>query len=444
MIDAQSTSALRIGATRALVVLLLASLAACISSAPQQATRPASASQIQSLEARARAAAKIGDPTAAELYAQLAASTTGTQRIDYLIESARASIARGDTQLARRRLNDAKTGASRDQQQAITVQSARLELGDRKPQAALDMLATLQQPMTVPVQSDAAAVRGQALFELGRPADAVRALVEREVWLDDSASILANQRLIWDGLRKHPPAAPVAPTGDRIVDGWLALAPIATSNPADLRRSLLRWRETYTDHPAAGVLLADLLAAQRATGFPTQIALLLPLTSPQRAQALAIRDGFVAAHLRNAGSDATLDTRLRHVTGRQPSRVLARAARRRRLHRRPAARGGRRASDHASRLRADARAELRANHDAVVAQLLSILAVAGRRGARHRRRDGARAARRPRSRSSRTATAAGARSRRSVRNSSRAAGGCSTSPATTAARKSSRSRSRVS
>ena len=305
MIAIQSTSALRIGATRTLVLLLLASLAACISSPPQQATRPASASQIQSLEARASAAAKIGDPTAAELYAQLAASTTGTQRIDYLIESARASIAHGDTQVARRRLNDAKNGANRDQQQAITVQSARLELGDRKPQAALDMLATLQQPMTVPVQSDAAAVRGQALFELGRPTDAVRALVEREVWLDDSASILANQRLIWDGLRQHPPAATVAPTGDRIVDGWLALAPIATSNPADLRRSLLRWRETYTDHPAAGALLADLLAGQRASGFPTQIALLLPLTSSQRAAALAIRDGFVAAHLRGAGSDAT-------------------------------------------------------------------------------------------------------------------------------------------
>jgi hypothetical protein len=305
MIDAQSTSALRIRATRPLVALLLASVAACVSSPPQQPTRAASASQIQSLEARARAAAKIGDPTAAELYWQLAASTTGTQHIDYLIESARASISHGDAQLARRRLNDAKAGANRDQQQAITVQSARLELADKKPQAALDMLATVQQPTPVPVQSDSAAVRGQALFELGRPADAVRALVDREVWLDDSASILANQRLIWDGLRQHPPATPVAPTGDRIVDGWLALAPIATSNPADLRRSLLRWRETYTDHPAAGVLLADLLASQRATGFPTQIALLLPLTSPQRAAALAIRDGFVAAHLRNAGGDTT-------------------------------------------------------------------------------------------------------------------------------------------
>jgi len=290
---------------RALVVLLLASLAACISSAPQQATKPASASQIESLEARARAAAKGGDPAAAELYAQLAASTSGTQRVDYLIESARASIARGDAQLARRRLNEAKTGANRDQQQAITVQSARLELGERKPQAALDLLATLQQPMSVPVQSDAAAVRGQALFDLGRPADAVRALVDREVWLEDSASILANQRLIWDGLRQHPPPTPIASTGDRIVDGWLALAPIAASNPADLRRALLRWRETYTDHPAAGVLLADLLAGQHAAGFPTQIALLLPLSSPQRAAALAIRDGFMAAHLRNAGNDAT-------------------------------------------------------------------------------------------------------------------------------------------
>src|SRR5262245_40737076 len=92
MLDAEFTSALRIRATRTLVVLLLASLSACISSAPQQASKPASASQIQSLEARARAAAKIGDPTAAELYAQLAASTTGSQHVDYLIESARASI----------------------------------------------------------------------------------------------------------------------------------------------------------------------------------------------------------------------------------------------------------------------------------------------------------------------------------------------------------------
>ena len=52
-------------------------------------------------------------------------------------------------------------------------------------------------------------------------------------------------------------------------------------------------------------LLAELLAAQRATAFPSQIALLLPLSSPQRAFALAIRDGFMAAHLRNQSATPT-------------------------------------------------------------------------------------------------------------------------------------------
>jgi len=306
MSDAKSTSPIRIAATKLLLAMLLASLGACVTSPPQQTTtRPLPGGQVQSLEARARAAAQIGDAAATELYAQLAASATGTQRVDYLIESARSAVAHRDAQTARRRLNDAKTTANRDQQQAIAVLLAQLEVNDRKPQAALDLLAAVQQPTPVPVLRDAAAVRAQALFQLGRQLDAVRALVEREIWLDNSAAILANQRLIWDGLREHPPAAPPAPTGDRIVDGWLALAPIATSGTADLRRSLLRWRETYWDHPAAGVLLADLLAAQRAAGFPTQIALLLPLSSPQRSAALAIRDGFLAAHLRSSGGDAT-------------------------------------------------------------------------------------------------------------------------------------------
>src|SRR5690606_8659337 len=119
--------------------------------------------------------------------------------------------------------------------------------------------------------------RGQALFQLGRPIEAVRVLVERELWLDDADSVIANQRLIWDGFKQYPPPAALAPIGDPIVDGWLALAPLVNAPQSDLRRVLLTWRQTYTTHPAAGGLLAELLAAQRSTLFPTQIALLLPL-----------------------------------------------------------------------------------------------------------------------------------------------------------------------
>src|SRR5262245_21454496 len=262
MDDVKSTSALRFAATKALAVMLLATMAACVSNGPQPTTaRPVPAGQLQNLEARARAAAQIGDASAAELYAQLAASVTGTKRSEYLIESARSSVAHADSQTARRRLNDARPAATREQQQAITVLMARLELNDRRPQPALDLLATLQAPVPTPVQSDAAAVRGQALSQLGRPVDAVRALVDREVWLEDSASILANQRMIWDGFRQYPPATPIAPTGDRVIDGWLALAPLARRGTGDLRRSLLGWRQPYTDHPAAPAPLAALLAS---------------------------------------------------------------------------------------------------------------------------------------------------------------------------------------
>jgi outer membrane PBP1 activator LpoA protein len=90
------------------------------------------------------------------------------------------------------------------------------------------------------------------------------------------------------------------PTGDEIVDGWLALSPAANAqaDPVEFRRLLLEWRRVYFAHPAASGVLADLLRTQRVAGArPSKIALLLPLDSPQRTQALAVRDGFMAAHL---------------------------------------------------------------------------------------------------------------------------------------------------
>ena len=301
MNDKQFTSAPH-RAARTLVIALLCACAACTTVTPTQ--RPTG--DVAALEQRARAAVEAGNAAgAADLYTQLAAASSGTTRIGYLLEAARFAADYGDTALARRRIGEARTGASAAQQQTAAVLLARLELADGRPQAALDMLAALPQPLLEPAQSDAAAVRGQALFRIGRPAEAVRVLVEREVWLSDAAAILANQRMIWDGLRAYPATTPIAPTGDTVVDGWLALAPLAASAGTDLRRSLLSWRQTYTTHPAAAGLLAELLAAQRSTAFPSQIAVLLPMSSPQRAYAQAIRDGFMAAHLRNPSNSPT-------------------------------------------------------------------------------------------------------------------------------------------
>jgi len=300
----QSTSALH-RAARTLPVLLLAAFAACTSLTPTQ--RPVTTGDTAGLEQRARAAVDAGNfSAAAELYTQLAMASSGSARIDYLLRSAQSAADYGDTALARRRVGEARNGASVAQQQTSSVLLARLELAEGRPQAALDMLAALPQALPQQVQRDAAAVRGQALFRIGRPVDAVRTLVEREVWLEDADSIVANQRMIWDGFRGLPAPPPTAPTGDAVVDGWLALAPLTASTGPELRRSLLGWRQQYPSHPAAAGLLAELLAAQRSGAFPSQIAVLLPLSSPQtRAVALAIQDGFMAAHLRNSSNADT-------------------------------------------------------------------------------------------------------------------------------------------
>src|SRR5690606_41710042 len=100
--------------------------------------------------------------------------------------------------------------------------------------------------------------------------------------------------MVWDGLAAAH-GADVSPPGDGIVAGWLALAPIAASGAsgAELRGALVEWRRQYASHPAVMGLLADLLATDRGSGaYPEQIALLLPLSSPQRAFAVAIRDGL--------------------------------------------------------------------------------------------------------------------------------------------------------
>jgi outer membrane PBP1 activator LpoA protein len=191
---------------------------------------------------------------------------------------------------------EARVGADLDQQNTVLALQARIELAMANPQAALATLAQIRAPVSIPVLREATEVRGLAFFALGRHAEGVRELAEREIWLESAEEIIANQRLIWNSL----PQQPLQATGDAVVDGWLALAPVALveGDPVEFRRRLLEWRRVYVDHPAAGGLLAELLRAQRTAGArPARIALLLPLTTAQRAQALAVRDGFMAAHL---------------------------------------------------------------------------------------------------------------------------------------------------
>jgi outer membrane PBP1 activator LpoA protein len=262
------------------------------------------------LEARAQDEASRGNwASAARLYDQLAKPASGAARSAYLIQAASLWVKSSNFVEARRDVDEAAAEATPDQRQQVIALTAEVQLGEGNPSAALTTLSSLHQPVPLPIVRDAAATRGQALFRLHRWQEAVSALVEREIWLDSTEQVIANQKMIWDGLKSAGPNAQLGRTGDPIVDGWLALAPIASSysdDPSALREELLRWRETYTDHPAAGGLLAELLAKYRqAQPFPQQIALLLPLSSVQQPAAQSIRDGFLAAALRDPNATHT-------------------------------------------------------------------------------------------------------------------------------------------
>jgi outer membrane PBP1 activator LpoA protein len=275
-----------------MLIVALVLLAGC------STTTPVTVIDTQRLEARADAALSAGDlASAALLYRQLADGVAQGRRAEYLMKAADLRIQLGESLVAGELLAEAERSASAMQEQLIQVRFAEIELVERRPTEALTLLDRLGPNVPVEVEVVASAVRGRALFEADRAVEAIRVLAEREVWLNDAQAILDNQRLIWEGIETANLSA-ARLTGDPLVDGWIDLAPIVgVANPQEQLRALLEWGTRYAQHPASRGILLDLLSARRPpNAFPSRIALLLPLTTPQRNFALAIQDGFLAGH----------------------------------------------------------------------------------------------------------------------------------------------------
>jgi outer membrane PBP1 activator LpoA protein len=260
---------------------------------------PQAPANLGTLESEAAMAAQAGNAAvAAGLYRQLADLSRGSARSGYLILATRFAFELGNLNQTELWLDEARASAAAAQLPEIDLLSARQLIERGSDLNALELLNRLPAQMPIVLAAESSGLRGRALFALGRYADAVATLVDREIWLDSSAEILANQRLIWDGLRELGTVP--EPSGDDIVDGWLALAPFTelSGEGTEFLRSLTEWRSRFSNHPAAGGILAELLASQRSSGQrPNRIALLLPMSSARRTLAMAVRDGFLAAHL---------------------------------------------------------------------------------------------------------------------------------------------------
>lgn len=268
---------------------------------------PAPLTADQQLLQRAEELVLAGDSDGAiGIYSQLITTSPAGTRTRELIIGARLLIARGETTEARRWLEQAYDYADSQQGEEIVVLSAAIELEEQRPETAIDMLQRLGDPADADIFIAAAAIEGRALFELNQVEQAVAVLVDRELWLNDGDGVAANHELIWRGLSQQTFSRPLIASGEPTIDGWLALQPIAVayrSDPSALQTGLLSWRDEFPDHPAAETFLADLLERyQLSQTYPDQVALLLPLAG-LREQSSAIRDGFIAAHLRTGAEN---------------------------------------------------------------------------------------------------------------------------------------------
>ena len=279
----------------------------------QPTTRPGATTPATGLEGQALDAVEAGDArSAATLYERLAEQAQGPTRADYLLAAARQRLALNELAVAGQRLDRAAVDASPAQRVTLLLLQAELALRLAQPELTLARLAELPTPLPAAVQPEALLLRGQALFALERLPQAVTALVQRERWLTRPEDILANQRLLWDGL-SHAPLDEAQPSAaDSVLAGWLALQPAALAaraNPYGLPRDLADWRSRYPGHPAARMLLDDLLLSyQLMTNYPGQLALVLPLSGRQKLAAEAVRDGMMAALM---ASDSEARPRLR-------------------------------------------------------------------------------------------------------------------------------------
>ena len=246
---------------------------------------------------------------AAKAYEALAAQSPGELRDRFLLRAARENVRADDTAQATALLSQVSTSLPRADFGLRSLVAAELALRGGRGDKALTELDRIPQPIPSELSSDVLEVRARSLFALNRPAAAVTTALERERTLNNQDEVRANQRMIWQGLQKAAASNAdfTAPANaSQTLTGWLDLgrAALGTArNPFSASEDLAKWRARYPSHPANSLLTEDVLP-QLSVGldYPTQLALILPLSGRQQAAGMAVRDGFLAALLQQESS----------------------------------------------------------------------------------------------------------------------------------------------
>lgn len=288
-------------AGQAALALLAILMAACGPLQGPEADRAARAGAERSAAALA-SAGRHGE--AAQAYRDLALTARSVpeqQRLLTLVT--REEQQAGDLEAARRTLASVPRPIAETNALLWAQVAGSVLLAVGEPDRALAEILLARQAPDARSWAELLRLRAEALFALGRPTDAVAALVERETLLTDASEVAENRRAILAGVREtsaNITSRMASEAADPIVAGWLALgAALGAPQPA---LAVNDWRARYPRHPANETLAAEAqLAVPVITAAPRRLALLLPLSGRQQALGAAVRDGFLAARFENPG-----------------------------------------------------------------------------------------------------------------------------------------------
>ena len=287
-----------------LFIFLLTLLAAC--GPGPEVVREIRAGQEQDARALLRAGDYAG---AAAAYLQLAEQDPPRAAV-WRLEAAAAYVAAALFSEARALLAVAGREDAR-QDLYHRVLTARLELEAGR---AGDALASLNEIAETAVPASLGKIYHESLaragFATGAYRDAARQRLKLQAYLTLPAEIRQNTRRLWAIFTAFPPdelnALRLAAVDEAFLS-WLELA--ALDHAHRFRPDALgAWRARYPGHPAASLILPELLAeAARLAARPARFGLLLPFSGPYRRASAAIRDGFLAAWYLASGEQAEIE-----------------------------------------------------------------------------------------------------------------------------------------
>ncbi|MDG1462006.1 MAG: penicillin-binding protein activator, partial [Gammaproteobacteria bacterium] len=286
---------------RKIALLIVASLiiSACASNGGSGSQSSFDASQTRQY---AEELSQRGDHAgAARQYLNIANNSQGELRNRYLILAAREGYQSNDITSAESILAQVGQSVTNINLGLWAIVTAEVKLAAEQPRQALMALRRI--PPNDP-DADSARVlllQAEALFQLGQAEAGVNTLIKRDATLRSAKDRSANQRLIYLGMQSAGENLPANPESeDPITDGWLVLGYITWQQRSDvsgLRDALADWRNAYSEHPAATMLVPELMTELGAMlNYPDRVAVLLPLSGRQKATAEVIRDGFLAAY----------------------------------------------------------------------------------------------------------------------------------------------------